>query len=43
MVASPAVLTRLEQQQKDMVLNRQLIKRFGEMDDLTTTMLMLVH
>lgn len=41
MVASPAVLTRLEQHQKDMVLDRQLIKRFGQMDDLTTTVLML--
>ena len=41
MVASPAVLSRLEQHNKDMVLGRQLIKRFGQMDDLTTTVLML--
>jgi 3-oxoacyl-[acyl-carrier protein] reductase len=41
MVASPAVLTRLEQHHKDSVLDRQLIKRFGQMDDLTTTVLML--
>jgi len=41
MVASPAVLSRLEQHHKDSVLDRQLIKRFGQMDDLTTTVLML--
>jgi len=41
MVASPAVLDRLEQHHKDLVLGRQMIKRFGQMDDLTTTVLML--
>ena len=41
MVASPAVLERLEQHHKDLVLGRQMIKRFGQMDDLTTTVLML--
>src|ERR1700712_4161132 len=41
MVASDAVLERLEQGNKDLVLNGQLIKRFGAVEDLAGMALML--
>jgi 3-oxoacyl-[acyl-carrier protein] reductase len=41
MVASDAVLERLEQSNKDLVLNGQLIKRFGAVEDLVGMALML--
>jgi 3-oxoacyl-[acyl-carrier protein] reductase len=41
MVASDAVLTRLEQSTKDMVINGQLVKRFGSIEDLVGMALLL--
>jgi 3-oxoacyl-[acyl-carrier protein] reductase len=41
MVASDAVLARLDQPTKDMVLAGQLVKRFGSIDDLVGMVLLL--
>jgi len=41
MVASEAVLTRLEEVHKQTVLGAQLVKRFGQVDDLVETVLHL--
>jgi NAD(P)-dependent dehydrogenase (short-subunit alcohol dehydrogenase family) len=41
MVASDAVLERLEDHHKRMVLDGQLVKRFGAVDDLVATVLLL--
>lgn len=41
MVAAEAVLERLEEHSKELVLNGQLIKRFAKVDDLVGTALML--
>jgi len=41
MVASDAVLARLDQPTKDMVLAGQLVKRFGSIDDLVSMVLLL--
>ena len=41
MVASDAVLARLDQTTKDMVLAGQLVKRFGSIDDLVGMALLL--
>ena len=41
MVASDAVLERLEPENKELVLNGQLIKRFGAVEDLAGMALML--
>ncbi len=41
MVASDAVLERLEEHHKTLVLDRQLVKRFGALDDLMGMVLLL--
>ena len=41
MVASEAVIERLEEHNKELVLNGQLVKRFGNVDDLVGMALML--
>ena len=41
MVASEAVMTRLEDVHKQAVLGAQLVKRFGQVDDLVETVLLL--
>ena len=41
MIASEAVLARLEQHNKDLMLNGQLVKRFGAIEDLVGMVLLL--
>jgi NAD(P)-dependent dehydrogenase (short-subunit alcohol dehydrogenase family) len=41
MVRSPALVDRLSQEHKDLVMRMQLIKRFGEMEDMCRMVLFL--